>query len=70
MMKNMTNLYEIILECPLNDPLNSCIFSRYRRMPVPELIDVSHQLDSEGLKTLLDRHHTCLNKRKTQKIAS
>jgi hypothetical protein len=39
-------------------------------MPVPELIETSHHLDAEKLKTLLGRHNACLNKRKTQKIAS
>lgn len=69
-MENKTKFFNVILQCPINDPDNDCVFNRYREMPITELIEVSQALKPAEIEYLLARHTECLNKRKANKLAS
>lgn len=69
-MENKTSFYRVILKCPLNDPLDDCIISKYRNMSIVELIEESRQMTSSELENLLDQHSECVRKRKSNKMAS
>ncbi len=61
-MKNKTYFNELILECPLNDTIEECIFNPFRKMSLIELIKNSQNLNSEELIDLLTQHNECYKK--------
>lgn len=69
-MENKTKFYEVVLKCPLNDPLSGCAFNRYRQMSITKLIEVTQRMDPAELDNLLAQHNECKSKRKTNKLAS
>jgi hypothetical protein len=69
-MENKTKMYEAILQCPFNDALDDCAFNCYRNMSIVELINTTHQMDIRELGRLMAYHNDCVNKRKSNKLAS
>lgn len=69
-MENKTKFFNVILQCPINDPHNDCVFNHYREMSITQLIEVSQKMDSAELDNLLAQHNRCLRKRMISKLAS
>lgn len=69
-MENKSKFYGAILKCPFNDPLDDCVFNRYREMSITELINTTHQIDPTELDSIMAYHNECVSKRKSNKLAS
>ncbi len=69
-MKYTARFYELILDCPFNDPVDDCIFQIYRKMTLSELINATRNLDTIDKKAILDKHDECVRKRTLKKKAS
>lgn len=69
-MEKKTKFYEAILKCPFNDPLDDCVFNRYRKMSIVDLINISYHMESAELDNLMAFHDECVSKRKSNKLAS
>ena len=59
--------YELILECPYIHPVNSCPFNQFRKMSITELIDVTSNLKSTEITSLIHQHKACLKKSEAEK---
>ncbi len=68
-MKNKIRFYELILNCPFNDPTDECVFEPYRTMSLIELIEFRNPVNSEKISYLLEQHSECCKKRNQRKIA-
>lgn len=69
-MEYKTKFFGAILQCPFNDALDDCVFNRYRKMSITELINATHQMDLKELDSLMANHNECVSKRKSNKLAS
>lgn len=68
-MEINTRFFELILQCPFEDPTNECVFNKYREMPLYDLIEESRSMSYAEKDLLLSSHNECQRKRKQCKIA-
>jgi hypothetical protein len=68
-MKSHNRFYELILKCPCDQPLNSCIMEKYRKMPITQLIEISREMTSGEMNELVNRHDSCIGERAWHKTA-
>lgn len=62
-MNNKSRFFELILNCPFNDPLKDCVINPYRKMLLSELIEVTSKMNKEEVAALLDSSEECKRKR-------
>ena len=62
-MNRKVYLMSLIISCPLNDPVESCPFNKFREISILKLIEKTNSLSAEDVILLANEHKICLRKR-------
>jgi hypothetical protein len=62
-MNRKVYLMSLIISCPLNDPVESCPFNKFRDISILKLIEKTNSLSPEEVLLLANEHKMCLRKR-------
>lgn len=69
-MENQNQFYLLLLGCPFNHPLDDCVFSKYRTMPLTMLIEELKKLSIAEMQAMVESHTACYKRRIIHKFAS
>jgi len=63
MVKNYTNYYGLVFNCPVGNELKSCDFKPIRQLNTKERLTYYNALTEHEKSTLIEKHQRCLNVR-------
>jgi hypothetical protein len=63
-----SNYYGLIFNCPVENELNSCVYSKIRVLPLKERITYYNALTEDEKKILIEKHQCCLAVREKKSL--
>ena len=63
MTNNSANYYGLIFSCPVGEEIETCCFSKIRKVPIKEKLTYYNRLDEREKKVMIGKHQHCLSVR-------
>jgi hypothetical protein len=67
LIEKKTWVFGVANACPLNYPLNTCLFKQISEMPVVGRWNYINKLSEEELDNLIEKHKRCLFERELKR---